>query len=285
MPSIRPVLLDDFEGIAPLFSNFQGSSLTDKDRYRLFSNRWGSVSPRWDIGYVLAAQDALVGYLGLIHCDRILDGRIKHFCNLTSWVVHEDFRSHSLLLLLQALKLEDTTLTVFSASPTTFPAYRQLGFEILEERIRIIFPLFPTRISSRITVTQDSSQISKKLSEKSLIIYNDHLGLPCIHLLLSIDQEECYVCLNMKAHKKIPYGHILYISNPSWFFENSNEIVSTLCFTLRMAMLSIDERHCAEVKLKGSIQRKLKVPRLFKSYTMPPASIDLMYSELPLLNL
>jgi hypothetical protein len=282
MASVRPALPNDFDGVRPLLDLFNNSRMKDEDWQRLFQDHWNAGNGQ--VGYVLVDNSQIVGYLGLIFCFRKIDGVDHRFCNLTSWVTQEAYRNQSLLLQLPVLQIKDTTLTVFSASLETFSTYEKLGYQLLDEYIRLLVPSTPTISGHRYSITTDPALISKNLDRASLKIFDDHKNFPCIHMLVESAGQYSYLVIIQKFYKRLPYGQIIYLSHPRWFQLQSKNIVLRICRILGVLLLAVDERFWATDLPMSGFRRRLKVPRLFKSKTVPRERIDLMYSEVPLLK-
>ncbi len=101
-------------------------------------NRWQrlfnypGVERAPNLGFVLESGHRLVGFLGAIYHERFIEGRVERFCNLTSWYVHPDFRSHSLALLTALLRQQNYTFVNFSPSDRVRAVMPVFGFLVLD---------------------------------------------------------------------------------------------------------------------------------------------------------
>src|ERR1041385_5631266 len=140
MLTIQKAVSDDFERVYPLFEAFGDTQIPKESWQKIFAPPW--KSPEDFCGYLLLENNDVRGYLGLIFSERLIDCKPEKFCNMTSWVVRQEFRSHSMLLLLESLKLKNYTLTNFKASPTVATLLNKLGFTSfpLDQIVLLPFP-------------------------------------------------------------------------------------------------------------------------------------------------
>ena len=125
-PTVRRANVEDFDSIYPLLKEMNNARLRREDWYRLFQDHWSidEFSP----GIVLELEDEIVGYIGTIYSRQIVNGTPRLFCNLTTWIVREEFRSHSIMMIFALVRRKDVVLTSFSSNNVTREVYKKLGF-------------------------------------------------------------------------------------------------------------------------------------------------------------
>ncbi|MEK9627500.1 MAG: GNAT family N-acetyltransferase [Nitrospinota bacterium] len=284
MAIVRKAIEQDFEKIYPLFVKFQNPKLSKDDWRQLFVDHWQCKEGYF--GYVLENQGEVVGFLGLIFSNRTLNGRKTKFCNLTSWVVEENFRNQSLSLLLPVLKLNEYALTIFTPSKETYLVAQKLGFQDLESKLQIIFP-FPSFFTgfSLCEISFDKSLSSKTLTGEVLQIYKDHAFLNCTHVHIHTSSGECYLMGAKIYRKKLPFFQIYYISHPEIFSKFSGKISMKISLKLKTVSIIIEERFLKGNSIFFAKSWPLPHPRLYKAKSLGKSDIDSLYSELPILNL
>ena len=115
MINIRKAQKKDFNDIYKLIINSHSDNTISKDEWeKLFINHWTKSFS--DYGFVLQNNKNIVGFLGTIFSERIVNDKRLLFCNLSTWVVLKEFRQYSLLLLFKVLKKKDIIITAFTAS-------------------------------------------------------------------------------------------------------------------------------------------------------------------------
>jgi hypothetical protein len=274
---------DDFERVYPLLQAFGISRITKDHWRRLFANNWDS--PEDYCGYVLDQGGEAKGFLGLLFSERTINGRLEKFCNLTSWMVKQESRGHSLQLLLEALKLKDCTFTNFTPSTGVARILKKLGFAELESSEQILLPVpgfSYARTSYRCLV--DLDEIGERLSGMDRKIFTDHQGLDCRHVLLSDGEKYCYLILKNRSYKRLPFARVHYLSNPELFALGIDALRTNLCWRLKVAGLIIDNRYVNGRAFAYARAYPQQCPAFFKSSTVSASDIDTLYSEMILLH-
>jgi hypothetical protein len=284
MYTIVKAFSEDFEKVYPLLASFPGSSISKEDWRKLFSTSW--VVSEALRGYLLLEDSEVKGYLGLIFSERLLNGKTEKFCNMTSWIVNEECRGQSVLMLLEMLKLKDYTLTNFTASPTVAALLSKLGFKEFAVDQRVLLPV-PRITPSKDRVGYDVSPkvIRSKLADEDLRIFDDHQGLNCQHLLLRSSRGDCYLILKKTRRKKLTFAKVHYLSNIEVFHECMNELADRICLRLRVFGIMVDERYIGGRQFRGSLPYPQQRKAYFRSNTnVNKNSIDTIYSELVVLH-
>ena len=283
MAIVRKAVAIDFEKTYPLFVKFNNFRLSKDDWQQLFVDHWQSNEGY--VGYVLEDREHIVGFLGLMFSHRILNGQQEKFCNLTSWVVDEGFRNQSLLLILPVLKLTDYTLTIHTASKETYAVARKLGFIDLESNFRVILSL----PSINILFTSCQIEINKKhlkeiLEGESLQAYKAHLEFRCFHVYVRSSLGNCYLIGARVFRKNLPFAQIYHVSDPKVFAKFAHRIASVIGLRIKAFAMLVDERFLEGNSILQSFTCSLSNPRVYKSHSLGKRDLDLLYSELPILN-
>lgn len=287
MVVLRKAKAGDFEKVYPLLLELNNPKISKEHWKRLFINHFGGQEDYF--GYVLVDQDKIIGFAGLIFSERIINGKVQKFCNMTSWIIKKEHRGKGLgsLLLSEIIKLKDYTITALTATGT-INMYKKHGFKELETSFKIIPPV-PTlhSFSGKYKLEFDNHSIKDCLNSRDLKIYNDHLKFKCINLIIKSDKGYCYIILNRIRTKKLPFAQIHYISDLNIFLEAINYIRLKLCLHLSVFGLWIEERFLRKQVIKYSFVSKFPYPsKLFKSDLLDKESItDNLYTELLALNI
>jgi hypothetical protein len=225
-----------------------------------------------------------VGFLGLLFSRPMIGGEIRPLANLTSWIVEEPYRKHSLGLLLPILKLPHT-LTDFTPSPDVYRLLARAGFHDLDSGYRFLFPL--PRTTRRCRIITEPDAVRPLLSDDERLRFDDHQNLGLRFFLLHTPEGDCIIALSSLSRKQPPYrlGEVLFLSSPDIFTMHSSELVSSLCRLLRVFTLFCDERFLGGRAVAGSIRRRLDPPRQFRSNSLKPEEISGLYSELAIMGL
>ena len=222
MVSIKKVDASTFSKVYPLLQEFEEPSPDESGWRGIFEYQWeGADSCR---GYGLFDKDEVVGFIGLIFSTRVIDGRAERFCNITSWIVRQPYRGHSLFLVRPLLKLQDHTLTDLTPSRIVAEILEQFGFKELDSGLHLLLPgkvLERSRDGAGLSCTHDREALAARLEGEDRRIYQDHLPYACRHLLAEGDRGPCYVVYTLVTGASSPYCHIQYVSDLGRFTESS----------------------------------------------------------------
>ena len=141
---LAKVFEGDFDKIYPIIQKLSEGNTKRETWKHIFSKSW--EVPDDHCGYMLLVDDRVVGFYGTIFSTRVVEGKKRRFCNLTSWVVEEKYRGrHGLRLLQKVLSMDDCILTVLSANEYAGKIYDKVGFDLLEEYLVFFFSVNDTR--------------------------------------------------------------------------------------------------------------------------------------------
>ena len=284
MATARKAFPEDFDKTYPLFEKFNNVGLKKRDWEQLFLNPWKSRERH--CGYILLEDNKVVGYLGTLFSERIIQSQENKFCNVTSWIVEKEFRNQSFLLLLPLLTLKGYTTTIFSPNNATYIASKKLGFKDLETHIRLIFPFtVMRRFFNNCSIFEDNELLSNILDQQHLKIHYDHLSFSCRQLFIKTKYGSFYLVATRVVKKKIPVAYIHFISDLSIFLKSIENIKLKVCVRLKVFLMLVDERFMRGSKVAFSKKIKLSQPKVFKSDSLKKDEIDSLYSELIVLNL
>jgi hypothetical protein len=275
-----------------MFDDIYGAFLDDGDRF-LTKDDWRPLfSSPADVepghcGYALVDGSRVVGVLGMLFSERLLDERTARFCNLHSWYVEDEYRSKSLLLLRQALRLKDHTLTDFTPTERVAAISMRVGFRPLDAAVRILLPVGSRtkRLSADFEVTQDSECIEAKLTPCDLRLLHAHQVRQCEHFLVTKGDHYCYMVCSKVDRYFLPYLQIHYISNKSLFEQALPQIRTYLLSDSEMHFVAIEDRLVAGLKLPMSFRLPMQSRQLYRPCDVHPGEIDGLHSEVALLGL
>jgi hypothetical protein len=284
MLTIRKAVGADFESVYPLLLDFENSSISKELWRKLFVSPWDS--PEDFCGYLLLKDGEVKGFLGLVFSRRILNGKPEKLCNLTSWIVKEECRGQSLLMLMEVLKLKDYTLTNFTASPAVAAILDKLGFKNFRVDQLVLLPAPAMPFSGRRPkCVFDLQEIRASLNGEDLRSFADHQGLNCEHLLLQSDKGVCYLVLKKTKRKGLSFAKVHYLSNASVFHECMKHLTARICLRLRVFGIMVDERYLEGKQLRAAAKYPHQRKAYFKSESIVDETlIDTIYSELVILH-
>lgn len=286
MFKIERAAAEDFERVFPLLEKLNGAEIRKEDWRNIFVKHW--ESPEDFCGHILTKDGEVKGFLGLLFSRRTFNNEVYKFCNISSWIVDEDCRSHSVFLMLEALKLKDYTFTGFTASSTSnaIPVLSRLGFKEFEVNQQVLPPLPNLLLQGRAyTCEFDLTKIREQLNETERIIFDDHRQLGCAHLLLKSDKGHAYVVLKNTHRRNIPLAKVHYISDAEHFVGGIEKFVMKICLRLKALGVMVDERYLEGRRLRTSVRypKPQKTYIKLNSETLDVNRIDTLYSEMVVL--
>jgi RimJ/RimL family protein N-acetyltransferase len=281
---VTPAMFDD---VYPVLSELDNTHSREKWR-EIFDYQW--ESDEGYVGYALVDDRKVVGFNGAIFSRRIIDGREARFCNITSWVVKEQYRTESLRLIFPFLNLKGYTLTSFTLNDRSWEVVRRLGFKNLDTNVRVLFlvpGLSAARKEEAPVMVSDRSKIAAILDPVDLKIFRDHLHYNCGHLVMQEKDGYSYIIYTRKRYRKyncdIPYAHIHYISDRNAFLRRLNKIRLYFLKSRKYFFLAVDERLIGNATIPYSTVYQLKRPRMYKSELLSREQVDSLYTELVVL--
>ena len=286
MVTIQKIDFAMFPEVSELLLEFRSKHLTVEDWKNIFNYKWDHEETY--CGYGLFDGQKLVGYIGLIFCQRWIDKKKVRFCNVTSWIVRKSYRAYSLLLMQPVLRLKNHTITDLTPSRAVYAIEKRLGFRGLDSRLKMFLPLrFPITNKSinGCHITMDKDLIERKLEDNDFKLFYDHMPYKCQHLITFDAHEYCYIIYTRVEGSKIPYCHIQYISNPNLFSKYIKTIQREIVRNNMTPLIVVDSRLVKHLNLPFSYKLPFRSIKLYRSANLRPEQIDNLYSELVLLNL
>jgi hypothetical protein len=301
MIEVRKAFAEDYEAVLPLLLKFNPSKEVWK---ALFTNHW--THPENYFGYVLTDNFKVVGYLGGIFSNREINGQVEKFCNLSAWIIDESYKKHGLSLFLPILQLEDYTITNFSSAEKTYIISKKLGFEDINTRLVYIPPIPQLAGKRKVEIEIDTPDFEKHLDAKDQKIYKDHLKFKAHHIVLSDENEYCYLIIKKEpayirivyylnsvfrkifktnmVQEKLLLGRVHYMSNKRFFGSSVNAFTAAICGKLRIIGLLLDERWLKGSNVMYKKPYKTFSTPVFKTKSLQGEEIDTLYSEHFLIN-
>ena len=291
MINIKKAKFEHFEDIYILLKQLGNNNIKKNDWKNIFVNHFNSGENYF--GYILIDDNKIKGFIGLIISKRFINNQQIKFANIGNWIVEKKYRNKSINLLLPILKMKNVILTNFTASSTVSSILKTLNFNELGDSFYIIPPL-PTLskyfMKNNYKIFYNKS-VKEKLSLVEKNIYKDHSkpDFNINHILIKNDSVDCYIIAKKAYRNKMPFLHILYISNPKIFNNSIHIFKLAIAIKFQVVSLIIDERLLRKEKIKFAFSYKLQSPRFYKlngiNYFNELEYLDHLYSEFILLSI
>ncbi|MGM0651037.1 MAG: hypothetical protein ACQES1_11110 [Bacteroidota bacterium] len=304
MPTVTKAYPEDWEKVQPLLEEYANSS--NADYQLLFDNYW--QTPENHIGYILEESNKVVGFLACVFSQR----ENNKFCGLSTWVVNPAYRSLSLFLILEVIKLKNHTITSFTSIPDAIKILTKLGFKTLDTA----FVYCPYRLNlslptTKIKVVYDHQSIREKLTDQDRRLFEDHEQFNATHLLFCDNNAYCYFIFKEKEvlrktlfdtkmiylinrlsllfsrqgfiEKHVKVARLHYISNNQFFKKHRKQINSVICKHFGLHGLLIEQRFMTKADNLFCYKTMPKIS-LYKSKHLSPEEIDSLYTEMFILD-
>jgi hypothetical protein len=243
----------------------------------LLAEPWKVEAPNH--GFVLRDGQRIVGAHTAFYSERLVGGSLERFCDLGTWYVLPEFRSHSIRLIKALLAQPGFHFSALSPSHDVTPIHTWLGFHFLDTAAALILNLpWPTP-PGRTTISTDPDVIESTLTGTELELYHDHAqALAARHVVLIREPDSCYVMYRETTIRAVPLAVILHVSNPQLFHRAILPLTRHLL--IRQRLLAT----LAELRIIGDRPPlSFKVtswPKMYRSASLEPDQFDDLYSEL-----
>ena len=281
---VRAVGIEDFDAIYPLLQLFGNRKMSRENwRSMLFTYPWWQGPER---GFALFADGKAVGFMGTIFSKRRIDGRDEVFCNTSSWIVREEYRHASMLLLKPVLAMRECTIVNWTPTDRAYEIFEKLGFLQLESIQVLLPPIAHTMSFFGASCTSDVNVLEAELSGEDRAIY-DALR-PCEgvhHMLLRSGSRRCYLIATKSTYKRVPFAVVQFASDYDLFWKFRGAVHVGFTRTMGVFGLSIDGRFAVGRGLGPSASWPAK--RLYRPAhpNTPREAIDGLFSETMMLQI
>lgn len=291
---VRLLLREDVPAVLDLVTRQEfARGLAPAALRRVFDYPWTPERPHG--GFVLVADERIVGCTGVIFSRRVIEGREHGFANTTTAFVEPEYRGYSLLLMKAVMELQDWTLVTLTASPEVARVLERIGFEVVSRR-RLAWSPFALPFSGGgVTILDQPSEIEPLLDDAQRRVLRDHLPW-CGHYLVNEGARRCYV-VTRRRHEKgwfLPrifprrlrarywaVSDLLHVSDPAVAVRHWAALRRRIGWRERSLAITAEESF-----LGGLAPDARSTPHHVHAYRRrtDPRTIDGLYSELVLLE-
>ena len=283
MVELKNVSNELMDSVLGLLQSFQGAYFTTEQWKKILNYDWGQNEDYY--GFALVDNNNVVGFLGLIFSVRMIGNKRELFCNLSSWIVKDEYRNHALKLLYPVLKMRNYTITNFTSFKEGVDIMKRFGFVSVDSFSRIILtgPLCLKSNKCHVLKWDDNSCIYLPEYQKQMA--RDHFIYGCESVIMKNNEQQCLIIMSQRMKAGVRYYYVHYISDIHLFLDNIGVFRAWLFWHRRAACFVIDERFMRSKAIFMSYSRKLPSPRLVKNNNnLMFEQIDSLYSELIILR-
>lgn len=267
----------------------------------IFNHPW--KTPEFPYGYAMVHEEQIQGFIGTTYARRTINGKSFIFCNISSWIVDENYRASlgkagkglGRRLIEPVLVHKDVVVTALTPNVLSAKSCRAMGFKPLDSQ-QVLIPVFPGfrgwpgfASSRKLQISFNPPEISSRLNQKECKIFDDHRNLPCKHFLIDSPKtgEYCYGIATTGPFRKLAMiggrvFNLCYLSNPEFFARHFWPFASLLWKEDRTAVVRYDKRMIPQTV--STISGRGVVDRLFHAADIGGPQVDSLYTELVLYN-
>lgn len=281
-PSVEPVTASALPAFAEFLHTNLLRSRSAYDWEVGLRRQWTPQPPNY--GFMLRLPDGvIVGGIGAYYADRLIEGNLERFCNITSWCVLDKYRQLSMKLAMALIRQPDYHFTDFSPTKVVGATLKFFKFKELDDRQAVILNVPALPFDGRF-VLHRPQDIVLALSDQALQIYRDHSAFPWLqHVLIGRSGHWCHAIYKRESYKGLGSAHVKYLSDPVAFRSGFGRFAR---FLLMRGMVSthVECRMAAGLPWH-SIVRSGFNRKVFLSPTLDDRQIDYLYSEQMVLDL
>jgi hypothetical protein len=279
-PRIRPAESKDFEQICALMRRELNDAFSVQQWMQLFSHHW-SGSPHY--GYLMETDvGQIVGFMGAILAERVIDGRQRIVCNLTSWCVEQAYRGEGgLMLLMPYLRKSDWIVTTLTPAPVVVEIFEKVGFRYYDQERLILPALWNLGLSmlAPLRMTRGEKLVTALTPEENKLLA-DHLPHGCKGYLFQSGERRLFLITRRRRMRGIPLSEILHSSDPGLLAARLERIKLALMVNEGSLGLLCDGRFIARgIRLAVRIRRTA----MLRARDYDGHSLDNLYTERVLL--
>jgi hypothetical protein len=281
---VRPVGVGDFDEIAPLLDLFENKKMSRADwRTMLFDYPWWSGDIR---GYALYAEGTPVGFIGTVFSRRSVSGRDEVFCNLSSWIVRDAYRSGSILLVKAVLGIRDCTLVNLTPTERSYDIFAKLGFRPLESEQLLLAPLASPIGFLGASYRLGREDITRRVDAESRRIVEGIRACPQIKpILIESHGRTCLIFVRGKRVRGVRIAEILSLDDPELFWRHRALVHVAAARATGGVGLLLDARYAGERRPRGAFRRVLRRSFRASRPDVTPMHVDGLYTELMYLSI
>ncbi len=285
LPTLAPILDSDL----PEFCDFLHQHLSRRIDPRVWAD---AFRQSWDVdkpnnGFLIRDDEGrIVGGIGAIYAQRIIRGRPEQFCNITSWVVTETYRSQSMRLAMAVVSQPGYHFTDLTPTQVVAGSLQFLKFKPLDAGMTVIPNLpWPWGMPGASRVMTAVDRIEGVLPPDAVKVLRDHRRFPWLcHAAIGRRGRYCHVIYKAGRLKGLPSAFVLALSDPDVFLRHHRALGGYLLIRHGMATTRVETR-----LLSGrpalSVQLRGYRSKMFRSDTLNASDISNLYSELVALDL
>jgi hypothetical protein len=284
LPSLHPIRDEDLPEFCRFLTEHLSAERTPEAWAQAFRQTWCADKP--NNGFLLRHEGRIVGGIGAIYAERLVRGLPERFCNITSWCVLDEFRTHSGRLAMAVVSQPGYHFTDLTPTEVVSKTLQFFKFKPMDER-HLLWPNLPWPFAALggVQVVTDPARIAEVLAPADAKAFHDHRHLPWLrHLAVGRAAAWCHVVWRATRLKNVTGAMVLAFSDAELFLHHRLVVASHLLLRHGLPYTRVEARLLPRVP-KPSLELAGYRNKVFRSDTLAPADMSNLYSELVALDL
>jgi hypothetical protein len=285
LPKLEPIRDEDLPAFCAFLHTHLNPSHPADVWADAFRQNWGVDKP--NNGFLIR-DDAgnIVAGIGAIYGAYPVRGKLEQFCNITSWMVLDAYRTQSMRLAMAVISQPGFHFTDLSPTAVVEQSLKFLKFKPMNEARTVLFNLpAPHQRLSGARIESNPERIEHVLDAASAKVYRDHKHFPWLKFLaVGKGNNRSLVIYKRASLKNLPSAEIIGFTNPNTFHQylpvlGCHFLLSGMLTTRVESRLLPSKPAWPHTELTGYRHR------VFRSDTLGEADIQNLYSEYVALDL
>jgi len=285
LPKLEPIRDEDLPAFCAFLHQHLNPSHPADTWADAFRQDWGVDKP--NNGFLIRDEHGgIVGGIGAIYAAYPVRGKLEAFCNITSWMVLDAYRTQSMRLAMAVISQPGYHFTDLSPTAVVEQSLKFLKFTPMNEARTVLFNLpAPHQRLAGIRVVSEASGIEQVLDATAAKVYRDHRHFPWLRFLAVGKGEDWSLVVYKRATlKNLPSAEIIGFTNAAAFLRYlpllGCHFLLAGMFTTRVESRLLPGRPAwPHTELKGYRHK------VFRSDSLNEADIQNLYSEYVALDL
>lgn len=281
-PQLEHVTADTLPEFAQFLHDHLDSSRSPAEWVQAFAgNGWPGEVPNH--GFVVRDQGRIVGGIGALYAERVIDGQPAKTCNITSWCVLDGYRQQSMRLAMAVVSQKGWHFSDFSPTKVVAGTLQFLKFRPLDDR-QVVTLNLPWLAIEGFRIVTSPQQIEQVLNGSTRTDWQQHRRYPWLHhVLVGQPGAWCHVIYKRRVFKGLPTAAVLHASDRTLLRVGWRRLAGHL-LAQGLVCSQVEYRLLQATPWPSAVRTGFN-PKLYLSEGLRDEQVDYLYSETMALDL
>ncbi|MBF0381184.1 MAG: hypothetical protein HQL69_09210 [Magnetococcales bacterium] len=281
---INPITAEDMDEVGSFLHTHFNPRWNVEEWKKLFLSGWDSSQS--DMGRVARVGEEVVGVIGALYSNRVINGRKESFCNIHSWVTLESHRTASLQLLMALITDGSRHYINVTANQKAYQSSRFVKFKVLESHFHA-FPNTPSvtgLLNFACKIIKTPQTVKEALDHLAPGVYDDFAQTSNLQQwLLQKNGQSLHLVFRKTTWKSWSCAQIVR-ADPIELLQSWLPVIKTNMFFNKIAYTTVDSRFLGGKKQPFMQSSQYPVPLIYLSNHLQPQQIDNGYTDRVILD-